>query len=65
MLTGKGGVGRTSVAAAMALAAAKQGKKVLIAEVGEPDVDFSPLAPFLVGIRFPKSLSRSLRVFRV
>lgn len=54
MLTGKGGVGRTSVAAAMALAAAKQGKRVLIAEVGEPDVDFSPLAAIFGRNTLPK-----------
>ena len=54
MLTGKGGVGRTSVAAAMALAAAKQGKKVLIAEVGEPDVDFSPLGAIFGRNTLPK-----------
>ena len=36
-------MGRTTLTAALALAAARQGKRVLIAEIGEPDVDYSPL----------------------
>ncbi|MCB9675908.1 MAG: AAA family ATPase [Alphaproteobacteria bacterium] len=44
LVTGKGGVGRTTVSAAMAVAAAKLGKRVLVTELGEPDGDYTPLA---------------------
>jgi anion-transporting ArsA/GET3 family ATPase len=36
VFTGKGGVGKTSVASALALCAARAGKRVLLAEVGAP-----------------------------
>lgn len=42
-VAGKGGVGRTTLATALALAASNQGKRVLVAEIGVPEVDFSPL----------------------
>ena len=35
IVTGKGGTGKTTVAAALALALARQGKRVLLAEVEE------------------------------
>ena len=54
LLTGKGGVGRTTIAAALALAAARRGLRVLIAEVGEPDVDFSPLGAIFGHQTLPK-----------
>ena len=54
LLTGKGGVGRTTVAAALALAAARRGKRVLIAEVGEPDLDYSPLGAIFGRETLPK-----------
>lgn len=44
LVTGKGGVGRTTLTAAMARAAAQAGRRVLIAEIGDPDGDYSPLA---------------------
>lgn len=44
LVTGKGGVGRTTVAAAYARAAARAGKRVLLTEIAEPDGDYSPLA---------------------
>ncbi|MEZ4315969.1 MAG: ArsA-related P-loop ATPase [Myxococcota bacterium] len=44
LITGKGGVGRTTVTAAIAVAAAKRGKRVLVTELGEPDGDYTPLA---------------------
>jgi len=44
LVTGKGGVGRTTLTAALARAAAQAGRRVLIAEIGEPDGDYSPLA---------------------
>jgi anion-transporting ArsA/GET3 family ATPase len=37
MLAGKGGVGRTTVAAALARAAARQGKRVLLAQTNAPE----------------------------
>ena len=35
VVTGKGGVGKTTVAAALGLAAARRGKRVIVCEVGE------------------------------
>ena len=44
-VAGKGGVGRTTFTAALALAAAGTGKRVLVAEIAEPAVQtYSPLA---------------------
>ena len=43
LLTGKGGVGRSTVTATLAMAAARLGKRVLIAEIGEPDEDLAAL----------------------
>ena len=37
LVTGKGGVGRTATAAAMARLAAAGGKRVLLCEIGDPD----------------------------
>ncbi len=44
LVTGKGGVGRTTVTAAMARAAAAAGRKVLVTAIGEPGGDYLPLA---------------------
>ena len=44
LVTGKGGVGRTTLTAALAHMAAAAGKRVLVTEIGEPEGDFSPLA---------------------
>lgn len=44
LVVGKGGVGRTTLTAAMARTAARAGKRVLVTEIGEPDGDYSPLA---------------------
>jgi anion-transporting ArsA/GET3 family ATPase len=43
LVTGKGGVGRTTVAAALALAAAKRGKRVLLTEIGDPEGGYSAI----------------------
>ena len=43
LITGKGGVGRTTMAAAAGLAAARDGSQVLLTEVGEPDAGYSHL----------------------
>ncbi len=42
-VTGKGGVGRTTVAAALAEAAAGHGKRVLLTEIGDPEGGFSAI----------------------
>ena len=44
LVTGKGGVGRTTLSAAMAVAAARTGKRVLLTEIGDPEGDYTPLA---------------------
>lgn len=44
LITGKGGVGRTTVSAALAMAAARRGVRVLVTEIAEPDGDYTPLA---------------------
>lgn len=44
LITGKGGVGRTTVAVAVARAAARRGLRVLLVEIGESDGDWTPLA---------------------
>ena len=46
LITGKGGVGRTTVAAVLARLCARAGKRVLLLEMGESEEDFSPLARF-------------------
>lgn len=43
LVTGKGGVGRTTVAAALATAVAERGKRVLVTEIGDPEGGPSPL----------------------
>lgn len=44
LITGKGGVGRSVMTAAIARLAARRGKRVLVTEVGEEGDDYSPLA---------------------
>ncbi len=44
LVAGKGGVGRTTVTAALARAAAAAGRRVLVTEIGGPDGGYSPLA---------------------
>jgi anion-transporting ArsA/GET3 family ATPase len=43
LVTGKGGVGRTTVSAALAVAAAARGKRVLLTEIGDPEGGFSAI----------------------
>lgn len=43
LVTGKGGVGRTTVAAALAEAAAGHGKRVLLTQIGDPEGGYSPI----------------------
>lgn len=44
LITGKGGVGRTTMTGAVAIAAARRGLNVLITEIGDPSVEYTPLA---------------------
>ena len=53
LITGKGGVGRTTLAAGLAKAAAAQGLRVLLTEIGEPDGDYTPLARIFGRDTFP------------
>lgn len=53
LITGKGGVGRTTVSAALARAAARRGLRVLLLEIGEPDGDYTPLARIFGRETFP------------
>jgi anion-transporting ArsA/GET3 family ATPase len=43
LVTGKGGVGKTTVSAALARAAAAHGQKVLLLEIGDPEGGYSPI----------------------
>ena len=43
LVTGKGGVGRTTVSAALAMAAASHGKRVLLTEIGDPEDGYSAI----------------------
>jgi anion-transporting ArsA/GET3 family ATPase len=53
LVTGKGGVGRSSVAAAFATVAARARKRVLICEIGELGAEDSPLARIFGYDRLP------------
>lgn len=44
LLPGKGGVGRSSVTAAIGLLAQRRGVRVLVTEIGDDPADYSPLA---------------------
>ncbi|MDP3237080.1 MAG: ArsA-related P-loop ATPase [Myxococcales bacterium] len=54
LITGKGGVGRSVMTAALAKLAAKRGKRVLVTEVGDEGDDYSPLARHWNRERLPK-----------
>ena len=43
LVTGKGGVGRTTLSAALATAAARHGKRVLLTEIGDPEGGYSAI----------------------
>ncbi len=53
LVTGKGGVGRTTVTAALASVAARRGKRVLVAEIAEEGDDYSALARLFGRDRLP------------
>jgi Mrp family chromosome partitioning ATPase len=44
LITGKGGVGRSLVTAALAQAAERRGVVPLVCEIGDDPADYSPLA---------------------
>ncbi len=54
LITGKGGVGRSVVTAALAKIAAKRGRRVLVTEIGDESDDYSPLARHFARARLPK-----------
>lgn len=54
LITGKGGVGRSVVTAALAKLAARRGKRVLVSEIGDENDDYSPLAKHFAKARLPK-----------
>ncbi|HCF58407.1 MAG TPA: arsenic transporter [Myxococcales bacterium] len=54
LVTGKGGVGRSTVTAALALAAARRGRRVLVSEVGDEGQGHSPLARHFGRERLPE-----------
>lgn len=62
LVTGKGGVGKTAVAASIALAQARQSKKVLLAELGERSF-LRHVFPGVGGPR-PKGVTDGLEVVR-
>jgi arsenite/tail-anchored protein-transporting ATPase len=53
LVTGKGGVGRTTMTAAIAIAGAKLGKRVLVTELADPEVEYTPLARLFGRERLP------------
>ncbi len=55
LITGKGGVGRSVVTAALAKIAAKRGRRVLVTEIGEEGEDYSPLAKHFGRARLPRT----------
>ena len=64
LVTGKGGVGRTIVSAAIAMAAARAGKRVLLTEIADSADARSPLAQFFGKKNFtrkPKSVAKNLK----
>ena len=55
LLPGKGGVGRSSVTAAIGLLAQRRGVRVLVTEIGDDPNDYSPLARQFGRERLPAS----------
>ena len=63
LITGKGGVGRTVVAVALAKSLALTGKRILLVETGQPDEGFSPLGQYLGQKKLddePRNVARNL-----
>ncbi len=53
LITGKGGVGRSTVTAALALKAQRDGVRVLVCDIGDAPEDYSPLAKHFGRERLP------------
>ncbi len=53
LITGKGGVGRSLVTAALAEAAERRGVRALVCEIGDDPQDYSPLARYFGRDRLP------------
>ncbi len=53
LMTGKGGVGRSSMTAALATMAQRKGVRVLVCDIGDDPNDYSPLARHFGLDRFP------------
>lgn len=53
LITGKGGVGRSAVTAALAHAAKRRGVRPLVCEIGDDPADYSPLARYFGRDRLP------------
>ncbi|MBL9038382.1 MAG: hypothetical protein JNG84_07710, partial [Archangium sp.] len=53
LVTGKGGVGRSTTAAAIATMGQRAGKRTLLCEIGDDPSDYSPLAKHFGRERFP------------
>ncbi|MGH0038117.1 MAG: ArsA family ATPase [Myxococcota bacterium] len=66
IVTGKGGTGKTTVAAALGLAAARSGKRVLLAEMGRDEHLASLIAPDTGPVGYEgRELAPGLRVMRI
>lgn len=66
IVTGKGGTGKTSVAAALGLAAARSGRRVLVAEVGRDEHVPRLLAPGSAPVGYAgRELAPGLTVLRI
>ncbi|MEE8244522.1 MAG: ArsA-related P-loop ATPase [Pseudomonadales bacterium] len=57
LIAGKGGVGRSTLAASLAIAGARSGRRVLLCEIGDPDGGGSPLAELFGRDGFSEKLS--------
>jgi anion-transporting ArsA/GET3 family ATPase len=53
LITGKGGVGRSAMTAALAHAAMRRGLRALVCEIGDDPADYSPLARYFGRERLP------------
>lgn len=53
-MTGKGGVGRSTVTAALAMQAQREGIRVLVCDIGDAPEDYSPLAKHFGRDRLPQ-----------